>query len=173
MEKKYKCKYLVSAGVSNFHTLTDYIDQNGTSSPKGTQIYSDPQTSGDNTYSVYLYLHYGDTDSNINGGNKTTQSYWSLTFLIASNGNVRTFSLNHRQNSIDDWSAIVDEVEASKIAGKSISAYNIVFSQYLTIPQITSYQKQASAQLKSCLVLLDAYLNQKFGYGVDTLGFET
>lgn len=174
-KKKYKCKYKVTLPVvPNFQTLTDYIDQNGIFSPKGTQIYSDPQTSGDNTYSVYLYSHYGDTDSiciDMNGGNKTTQSYWSLTFLISADGNVRTFSLNHRQNSIDDWSATIDEVKASKIAGKNTSAYNIVFPQYLTTPQIASYQKQASAQFKSSLALLDTYLNQKFGYGVDTLGF--
>ncbi len=65
----------------------------------------------------------------------------------------------------------IDEVKASKIVGKNTSAYNIVFPQYLTTPQIASYQKQASAQFKSCLALLDTYLNQKFGYGVDTLGF--
>lgn len=174
-KKKYTCKYKVSLPVvSNFSTLMAYIDNNGSYSTKGQMVTSGKLTYGTDSHTIYMYSHANDTDSigiDLQGSDSVTHENYTLSFLITPDGIVNDMSISAGTNFSTDWTARITSIKATKLSGKGTSFYNIVYPEYLTGPQITSYQSKAAARYKTCISKIDSYLNGKFGYGVDTLGF--
>lgn len=174
-KKKYKCKYKVSLPViSNFSTLTEYIDNNGSYSTKGQMVTSGILTAGTDSHTIYMYSHANGSDSlgiDLQGSDSVTQENYTLSFLVSSDGTVTDLSISAGKNFSTDWTARIASISATKLSGKGTSFYNVVYPEYLTGPQITSYQSKAAARYKTCISIIDSYLNEKFGYGVDTLGF--
>lgn len=174
-KKKYKCRYTVSLPVvSNFSTLTDFIDQNGTPSTRGNVYSSEPQGAGTETYTLNVYSHVDRTDNiwfDLKGGDSTTQLYYSLSFILSADGRVHSLTLRTKKNNYDYWGAQADDISARTLTGKKYSFYKIIYPEYLTTPQTTSYQKMARSEMKTTLGVLDGYMKKRFGYGLDTLGF--